>query len=84
MVDENYKKDIKVIWKIPKRTNNRSWKINQEGGGLENNFIIHLISILFLVLKFKSSKKSRKKYFCINNKIHILLLIVIMIQKKLF
>ena len=66
----NYKKDIKVIWKIPKRTNNRSWK-NQfkEGGGLENNFIIHLISIFVFSFKnLKVLRKSRKKKIFLSTK----------------
>tara|TARA_B100000963_G_scaffold289850_1_gene259470 strand:- start:3323 stop:4249 length:927 start_codon:yes stop_codon:yes gene_type:complete len=59
----NTQKKIKVSWKVPKRKKNKSWKNQYEkGGGIENNFIIHIISIFVFCFKgLKVLKKSKKK-----------------------
>ena len=74
-LDNQYAKKIKVTWKIPKRKKNKSWK-NQvkKGGGIENNFIIHIISIFVFCFKgLKVLKKSKKKriFLSVKNKTDI-------------
>ena len=45
-------KDITINWKIPYRIKKSTWKDNySKGGGITNNFIIHLISIFVFCYK---------------------------------
>lgn len=59
-------KEITILWEIPSKKR-ESWKDNyHDGGGIENNFLIHLVSVfVYSFNKIQVNRDSKKNFLCL-------------------